>query len=151
MNPNKTRRHNAKRCRFAKRHAVIYALANHESVESIRRKYHMSRHKVLAIRDQHPQEIEAAQKRIKAAVEVHYLDAQYKALALIEHKMALCSPLQLIKLCEALTDKMLALETPVQTNPQPLSIKVSALRRAKRNESCDRSVWHEAENEKGFA
>ena len=69
MNPNKTRRHNAKRCRFAKRQAIIFALANHESVESIRRNYHASRHTVLAIREQYPHEIEAAQERIKALME----------------------------------------------------------------------------------
>jgi hypothetical protein len=64
MIPNKTRRHTAKRCRFAKRQAIIYALANHESVESIR-KYHKSRHTVLAIREQYSHEIETAQARIK--------------------------------------------------------------------------------------
>jgi hypothetical protein len=147
---SKPRRHNAKLCRLTERHAVICALANHESVEFIRRKFHMSRHIVLAIRDQYPHEIEAAQKRIKELIEIHYCDAQIQALKLIERKMAGCSPLQLLRVYDELTDKMLALETPVQTNPYPLSIKLAALRRAKRNESCDRSVWHEAENKKGF-
>ena len=150
MNPNKTRRHNAKRCRVAVREAIIYALANGESVESIRRTLHKSRHTVLAIRDQYPQEIEAAQQRIKSQIELHYYEVAHKALALIERKMAGCSPLQLLRFYDELTDKMLALETPVQANPYPLSIKLAALRRAKRNESCDRSVWHEAENKKGF-
>jgi hypothetical protein len=130
----KPRRHNAKRCRSAERHAVICALANHESVESIRRKYHVSRHIVLAIRDQYPHEIEAAQKRIKELIEIHYCDAQIQALKLLERKMALCSPLQLLRVYDELTNKMLALETPVQTNPQPVSIKLANLRRAKRNE-----------------
>src|SRR5262249_50085587 len=146
--PPKPRRHNAKRCRLATRQAVIYALANQESVESIRRKYNVSRHTVLAIRDQYPQEIEAAQKRIKAAVEGHCYDLQLEAMDLIERKIALCSPLQLIKVFNQLTDKLLALETPIQTHPYPLSIKLAALSRAKRNESSDRSVWHEAENKK---
>jgi hypothetical protein len=145
MNLNKPRRHNAKRCRLAERHAVICALANHESVESIRRKYHASRHTVLAIRKQYPHEIEAAQARIKSQIELHYCEVAHKAFALIEQKMAGCSLSQLIRVYDWITDWMLALETPVQTNPYPLSIKLAALRRAKRNESCDRSVWHEAE------
>jgi hypothetical protein len=44
--------------------AIIYALTNHESVESIR-KYHKSRHTVLAIREQYSHEIETTQARIK--------------------------------------------------------------------------------------
>jgi hypothetical protein len=139
------RRHNAKRCKFATRQAIIYALANHESVESIRRNYHLSRHIVLAVRDQYPHEIEAAQQRIKELIEVHYLDAQIQALRLIEQKMAECSILQLAKVSDWITDRMMALETPVQAHPQPLSIKLAALRRSQRNESCDRSMWHEAE------
>jgi hypothetical protein len=130
----KPRRHNAKRCRVAKRQAIIYALANHESVESIRRNYQVSRHTVLAIRKQYEHQIEAAQKRIKAAVEMHCLDAQCKALALIQRKMHACSPLELFKVVDGLTDKMLALETPVQTqNAQPLSLKLAGMKRAKRN------------------
>jgi hypothetical protein len=141
----KTRRHNAKRCRVAVRQAIIYALANGESVESIRRTLHASRHTVLAIREQYPHEIEAAQKRIKAQIEMHCYELEHKALALIGQKMGECSPLQLLKICDALTDKMLALETPVQTHSQPLSIKLAALRRAKRDElsAPDRSMWHE--------
>src|SRR5262249_35361830 len=104
----------------------------------------MSRHGVLAIRDQYPREIKAAQKRIKAAVERHYYDLKLEAIDLIARKRKLGFSLQLIKVCDALTDKMLALETPIQTHPYPLSIKLAALSRVKRNESSNRSVWHEA-------
>jgi hypothetical protein len=131
---SKPRRHNAKRCRLPERHAIILALANYESVESIRRKYRVSRHKVLAIRDQYPHEIEAAQKRIKELIEGHYLDAQIKAFRLIACKMDTSTPTsELIKISNWIDDRMLALETPVQANPYPLSIKLAALRRAKRN------------------
>lgn len=45
------------------------------------------------------------------------------------------SPLGLLKIYDALTDKMLSLEAPVQTrNPQPLSIKFVVMRRAKQDE-----------------
>jgi len=129
----KPRRHNAKRCPLDERHAIVLALANHDSVESIRRTYHKSRHTVLAIRQQYAQEIEEAQKLIRMVVETKYLDAQSKAIALMEQKMAACSPIQLMKICDWLTDKALKLETSVQASPYPLSIKLAALRRAKRN------------------
>src|SRR5262245_34866897 len=66
---SKAWRHNAKRCRFATQQAIIYGLSNDESVEFIRRKYHVSCHTVLAIREQYAPDIEAAQERIKAQIE----------------------------------------------------------------------------------
>jgi hypothetical protein len=133
----KLRRHNAKRCRFAKRQAIIYALANHESVESIRRNYRTSRHTVLAIRQQYPHEIEAAQEDIKDRIAMGYAKKSLDALDIIGHRIAAeRSPLKQIKLYDVLIERIDALQTPVQTqNPQPLSIKLAALRRAKRNRS----------------
>jgi hypothetical protein len=146
MNPNKTRRHNAKRCSFAMRQAIIYALANHESVESIRRTLHVSRHTVLAIREQYAQEIEAAQEDIKDRIALAYAKKSLNALDIIGQRIAAeRSPLKQFKLYDELTERIHALQMPVQKNSYPLSIKFAALRRAKRNESCDRSVWHEAE------
>jgi hypothetical protein len=146
MNLNKPRCHNAKRCRLTERHAVIYALANDESVESIRRTLHASRHTVLAIREQYPHEIEAAQARIKGAIEAHYFELAHEAMDKIGRLIpGERSMMKLLKIYDKLTDKAQALDTPVQKHPQPLSIKLAALRRAKRNESCDRSVWHEGE------
>jgi hypothetical protein len=146
MNPNKTRRHNAKRCRVAVREAIIYALANGESVESIRRTLHKSRHTVLAIRERYPHEIEAAQARIKGAIEAHYFELAHEAMDKIGRLIpGERSMTKLLKIHDKITDKVQALDTPVQTHSYPLSIKLAALRRAKRNESCDRSVWHEAE------
>jgi hypothetical protein len=148
MNLNKPRRHNAKRCRLAERHVVICALANHESVESIRRKYHMSRHKVLAIREQYPHEIEAAQEDIKDRIALAYATKSLNALDIIGQRIAAeRSPLKQIKLYDELTERIHALQIPVQKNSYPLSIKLAALRRAKRNKlsAPDRSMWHEAE------
>jgi hypothetical protein len=55
------------------------------------------------------------------------------------------SPLRLLKIYDALTDKMLALEGPVPTqNSQPLSIKFAALRRAKSNELPLPSPWKQS-------
>ena len=134
MNPNKTRRHNAKRCRVAVREAIIYALANHESVESIRRTLHTSRHIVLAIREQYPQEIEAAQEDIKDRIAMAYVKKSLDALDIIDQRIAAeRSPLKQIKLYDELTERIHALQTPVQKNSYPLSIKLAALRRAKRN------------------
>ena len=75
---SKSRLHNAKRCRFAVRQTIIYALANDESVESIRRKYHVSRDTVLSIREQFAPEIEAAREGIKGQIEVHYYKRRMK-------------------------------------------------------------------------
>jgi hypothetical protein len=134
MNPNKTTRHNAKRCRFAKRQAIIYALANHESVESIRRNYRASRHTVLAIREQYPREIEAAQQHIKALIEGRCIQLANEAIDKIGRLIpGERSMTRLLKICDKLRDKAQALDTPVQKHPQPMSIKLAALRRAKRN------------------
>jgi hypothetical protein len=43
------------------------------------------------------------------------------------------SMMRLLKIYDKLTDKAQALDTPVQKHPQPMSIKLAALRRAKRN------------------
>jgi hypothetical protein len=135
MNPNKTRRHNAKRCRFAKKQAIIFGLANHESVESIRRDYRASRHTVLAIREQYPHEIEAAQERIKALMEGRCIQLANEAIDKIGRLIpGERSMMKLLKIYDKLTDKTQALEAPVQAHPQPMSIKLAALRRAKRNE-----------------
>ena len=132
---SKPRRHNAKRCRFAKRQAIMYALANGESVECTRRMLHVSRHTVLAIRERYPQEIEAAQERIKAAIEGHYCELAHRALDKIERKIAgERSMTKLLEISNKLQDKVQALDTPVQKHPQPMSIKLAALRRAKRDQ-----------------
>jgi hypothetical protein len=145
---SKPRRHNAKRCRFAKRQAIIYALANHESVESIRRNYRASRHTVLAIREQYLDEIHEAQQHIKSLMEERCIRLASEALDKIGRLIpGERSVLKLLKICDKLTDKAQALDTPVQThNPYPLSIKFAAMRRAKRNGLSvpDRSMWHEA-------
>jgi hypothetical protein len=134
MNPNKTRRHNAKRCRVAVREAIIYALANHESVESIRRTLHTSRHIVLAIREQYPHEIEAAQEDIKDRIAMAYVKKSLDALDIIDQRIAAeRSPVKQIKLYDELTERIHALQTPVQKNSYPLSIKLAALRRERRN------------------
>jgi hypothetical protein len=134
LNPMR-KRHNAKRCRVATRQAIIYALANGESVESIRRNYRASRHTVLAIREQYPHEIEAAQQRIKALIEGHCIELAHKALDKIERKIAgERSWTKLLKITDALQDKVQSFDRPVQTHPEPMSIKLAALRRAKRNE-----------------
>jgi hypothetical protein len=146
MNPNKTRRHNAKRCRFAKRQAIIYALANHESVESIRRTLHTSRHTVLAIREQYPHEIEAAQEDIKDRIALAYAKKSLNALDTIGQRIAAeRSPFKQFKFYDELTERIHALQMPVQKNSYPLSIKLAALRQAKRNKlsAPDRSMWHE--------
>jgi hypothetical protein len=118
MNPNKTRRHNAKRGRVATRQAIIYALANHESVESIRRKYHVSRHTVLAIQEQCPHEIEAAQEDIKERIAMAYVKKSLDALDIIAQRIAAeRSPLKQIKLYDELTERIHALQTPVQKIP----------------------------------
>ena len=124
-------RHNAKRLPVAKRQAIVYALANRESVESIRRNYHVSRHNVLAIREQYPREIEAAQQRIKELIEGHCIELAHRALDKIERKIASeRSWTKLLKITDALQDKVQSFDTPVQTqNPYPLSIKLAALRR----------------------
>ena len=148
MNPNKTKRHNAKRCRFAVRQAIIYALANGESVESIRRTLHVSRHTVLAIRDQYPHEIEAAQEDIKDRIAMAYAKKSIDALDIINQRIAAeRSPLKQLKLYDEFTERMQALQTPVQKNSYPLSIKSAALRRERRNKlsGSDRSMWHEGE------
>jgi hypothetical protein len=146
MNPNKTRRHNAKRCRVAMRQAIIYALANHESVESIRRTLHTSRHIVLAVREQYPHEIEAAQEDIKDRIALAYAKKSLDALEIIGQRIAAeRSPFKQFKLYDELTERMHALQMPVQKKSYPLSIKLAALRRAKRNglSAPDRSMWHE--------
>ena len=130
----KSDRHNAKCLTFAKRQAIIYALANDESICSITRDLRVSRHNVLPIREQYPQEIEEAQKRIKALIEERYYHLQLKALDKIERQIAgERSTLRLLKICDAMTDKMQLYETPPQSHPYPLSIKFAALRRPKRN------------------
>jgi hypothetical protein len=131
----KPSRHNANRLTLEKRWGIIYALANNESVESITHKYHTSRHIVLAIREQCLKEIQAARERIKAEIELQYYAvacvAMRKLLRQIEVEY---SPLRLVRLCDKLDEMMIRLKAPVQTqNPQPLSIKLAALRRAKRN------------------
>jgi hypothetical protein len=129
-------RHNAKRLTFAKRQAIIYALANHESVESIRRTLHTSRHIVLAVRGQYPHEIEAAQEDIKNRIALAYAKKSLDALEIIGQRIAAeRSPLKQIKLYDMLTERMQALQTPVQKNSYPMSIKLAALRRAKRNQA----------------
>ena len=131
----KPRRHNAKRCRFAKRQAIIYALANHYSVESIRRNCRASRHTVLDIREQYPHEIEAAQEDIKDRIAMAYAKKSIDALDIINQRIAAeRSPLKQLKLYDEFTERMQALDTPVQKHPQPMSIKLAVLRRAKRNE-----------------
>jgi hypothetical protein len=131
----KPRRHNAKRLPFWKRQGIIYALANHESVESIRRNYHVSRHTVLAIREQYPHEIEAAQQEIKERIALGYCRRALDVLDKIGQRIAAERSIwQQFKFYDMLTDKIQAFEVPVQTRPQPLSIKLAALRRAKRNE-----------------
>jgi hypothetical protein len=131
----KARRHNAKRCRLATRQAIIYALATGESVECTRRTFHVSRHTVLAVRNQYAQEIEAAQEEVKERIAMAYVKKSLDALNVISQRIAAeHSPLKQFKLYDALTERMQALETPVQTNPYPLSIKLAALRHAKRNQ-----------------
>jgi hypothetical protein len=128
--------------------AIIYALANGESVESIRRTLHASRHTVLAIREQYPHEIEAAQEDIKERIAMAYVKKSLDALDIISQRIAAeRSPLKQFKLYDELTERIHALQMPVQKNSYPLSIKLAALRRAKRNKlsAPDRSVWHEAE------
>jgi hypothetical protein len=135
MNLNKPRRHNAKRLSFAKRQAVIYALANNESIGSITRDLHVARHNVLAIREQYPQEIEAAQEDIKDRIALAYAKKSLDALEIISQRIAAeRSPFKQFKLYDILTDRIQAFQTPVQKNSYPLSIKLAALRRAKRNE-----------------
>ena len=146
MNPNKTRRHNANRCSFAMRQAIIYALANHESVESIRRTLHTSRHIVLTIREQYPHEIEAAQQRIKALMEGRCIQLASETMDEIGRLMqGERSIMKLLKIYDMLTDRALAFDAPVRKHPYPLSIKLAALRRAKHKElsAPDRSMWHE--------
>ena len=128
------------------RQAIIYALANHESVESIRRTLHTRRHIVLAIRDQYAQEIEAAQEDIKDRIALAYAKKSIDALDIISQRIAAeRSPLKQFKLCDQLTERIHALQIPVQKNSDPLSIKLAALRRAKRSKlpAPDRSMWHE--------
>jgi hypothetical protein len=125
MNPNKTRRHNAKRCRVAVREAIIYALANGESVESIRRTLHASRHTALAIREQYAHEIEAAQEDIKERIAMAYVKKSLDALDIIGQRIAAeRSPLKQFKLYDELTERIHALQMPVQKNSYPLSINL---------------------------
>jgi len=150
------RRHNAKRSRFAKRQAIIYALANHESVESIRRNYGASRHTVLTIRHQYLQEIEAAQEDIKDRIALGYAKKSLDALDKIGQRIAAERSIwKQFNFYDMLTDRIQAIGAPVQKHPYPLSIRLAAFRRAKRNKlsvqpasentSGDRSVWHEGE------
>ena len=128
-------RHNAKRLTYAKRWAVIYALANNESICSITRDLHVSRHNVLAILKTNTQEIEAAQRCIKYLIEGHYIDLQIRAMDKIERRIeGARSFRELLNIYDWMTDKVKAFDEPVKTqNPYPLSIKLAALRRAKRN------------------
>jgi hypothetical protein len=127
-------RHNAKRLTFAKRQAVIFSLANNQTISSITRDFHVSRHNVLAIREQYPQEIEAAQQRIKELIEGHCIELAHKALDKVDRKIGgERSWRKLLKITDALQDKVQSFDTPVQEHPQPMSIKLAALRRAKRN------------------
>ena len=134
MNPNKPRRHNAKRLPFAKLQAIIYALANNDSIESIRRTYHVSRHTVHAVRNQCAQEIEAARERIRLKIGRRCCDLVEGAMNEIEQQIKNNPSLRgLMKASNFFIDTLLKLEAPVQTHPQPLSIKLAALRRAKRD------------------
>jgi hypothetical protein len=108
MNPNKTRRHNANRCPFAKQQATIYALANHESIESIRRTLHASRHTVLAIREHYPHEIEAAQEDIKDRIAMAYAKKSLDALDIIGQRIAAeRSPLKQFRLYDGFEETII--------------------------------------------
>src|SRR5262245_10638617 len=129
----KRRRHNAKRCRFATRQAIICGLANDESVEFIRRKYHISRHTVLAIREQYAHEIEATRERIAAVIELRCYELAHQAMDTIGRQIEVeRSPLRLLKICSKLTDKAAMLCTPVQTDtPEPFELKFGKFRHGK--------------------
>ena len=132
----KPRRHNVKRCRFAKRQAIIYALANNQSIASITRDLRVSRHTVLAVRNTSVQDIEAVRERIAAVIELRCYELSNEAMEKIGRQIEVeCSPLKLLKICDKLTDRALMLHTPVQTRtPEPFELKFGKFRRAKQNE-----------------
>ena len=133
-NRSKPRGHNAKRLPFAKLRAIIYALANNDSIESMRRTLHVSRHTVLAIRDQYSKEIQSAQEDIKDRIALGYARKTLDALDKIMQRIAAERPIwKQFKLYDMLTERIHALQMPVQKNSYPLSIKLAALRRAKRD------------------
>lgn len=152
----KRSRHNAKRLPFAKLQAIIYALANNESICSITRDLHVSSHEVLFIRHQYLQEIEAAQEDIKDRIALGYAKKSLDALDKIGQRIAAERSIwKQFKFYDMLTDRIQAIDTPVQKHPYPLSIKLAAFRRAKRNKlsvqsasentSGERSMRHEGE------
>lgn len=107
------RRHNAKRCRFGTRQGIINALAKDNSISSITRSFHVSRHTVYAIREQDWQTVVNRRERI-------ILDAveawQKRANALLFKTNV--SPLELIKICDTSTDIMIMLRNGLPLGTQ---------------------------------
>ena len=63
------KRHNAKRCPFAKRQQIVNALANGDSKRAIARALQVSNNTVTAIAEQEWQQVEARKARIAAQAE----------------------------------------------------------------------------------
>ena len=107
------RRHNAKRCRFGTRQAIIYALAKDNSISSITRNFHVSRHTVYAIREQDWQSVINRRERI-------ILDAvqawQNRANALLSKNDI--SPLELIKISGMSIDILIMLQNGLPLGTQ---------------------------------
>ena len=91
-------------------------------------------HTVLAIQAQYPHEIEAAQQKIKERIALGYAHKALGALDKIGQRIAAeRSPLKQFDFYDRLADRIRALDIPVRKHPQPMSMKLAALRRAKRD------------------
>jgi len=69
MNPNKTKRHNAKLCPFIDRQRIVAALANGDSVRAIARALHHSPNTVTAVAQQEWKRVGARKERLAAQAE----------------------------------------------------------------------------------
>lgn len=136
----KARRHNGNRCQLATRKAIIYALANDESIASITREFGVSRHTALAIRKANLQEIEAARDRIAAAIELRCYQLAHEAVEKFGRQIQVdCSPLELLKISYKLRDRAMMLKRPLQTHtPEPFGLKFGKFRHGKRVEFSSR-------------
>ena len=108
----KARRHNAKRCQLATRQSIIYTLAKDNSISSITRNFHVSRHTVYAIREQDWQAVMNRRERILDAVQAW----QNRANALLSKTDI--SPLELIKVSGMSTDILIMLQNGLPLGTQ---------------------------------
>jgi hypothetical protein len=108
----KARRHNAKRCQLATRQSIIYTLAKDNSISSITRNFHVSRHTVYAIREQDWQAVMNRRERILDAVQAW----QNRANALLSKTDI--SPHELIKISGMSTDILIMLQNGLPLGTQ---------------------------------